>query len=228
MIGLYTNEEFETAKHKDLLKCKCYQCDTEYLTTKHIIKMALADKNPNSKKNCYCSKKCISDALRKKIEFACNNCGKSITRIPHQATAYKNHFCSHSCNASFQNKNKTCGTRRSKLEIYLEEQLTKYYPELTILYNCKDVINSELDIYIPSLKLAFELNGIFHYEPIFGINKLSTIQNNDSRKFQACLEHNISLCIINTSKVTYNKPKVFKKYLDIIIGIVNDNLFTSS
>jgi len=42
------------------------------------------------------------------------------------------------------------------------------YPDLVIHFNKKDAINSELDIYIPSLKLAFELNGIFHYEPIFG------------------------------------------------------------
>lgn len=63
-----------------------------------------------------------------------------------------------------------------------------------------------MDIYIPVLSLAFELNGIFHYEPIYGEGKLLSIQNNDDRKFQACLEHDIELCIINSSEQkTVNK-----------------------
>ena len=79
------------------------------------------------------------------------------------------------------------------------------YPNLEIHYNRKDAINSELDIYIPELELAFELNGIFHYEPIYGAEKLQQIQNNDDRKFQACLEKGISLCIIDTSSLKYFK-----------------------
>jgi len=72
------------------------------------------------------------------------------------------------------------------------------------------------------LKLAFELNGIFHYEPIYGPKKLSSIQNNDHRKFQACAEAGISLCIIDTSGQTYFKESTSQKYLDIIISIVRD------
>ena len=87
----------------------------------------------------------------------------------------KNNFCSRSCSATFNNKNKTYGTRRSKLEVFLEKELIKLYPDLLFHFNRKDTINSELDIYIPSLKLAFELNGIFHYEPIYGDNKLSPL-----------------------------------------------------
>lgn len=88
----------------------------------------------------------------------------------------------------------------------------------------KDAINSELDIYIPSLKLAFELNGIFHYEPIYGQDKMNQIQNNDNRKFQACLEHGIELCIIDSSKLTYFKPANAQKYLDIITQVINSKV----
>ena len=80
-----------------------------------------------------------------------------------------------SCAATYNNKNKTHGTRRSKLECFIEKKLSELYPDLTIHYNQKDTINSELDIYIPSFKLAFELNGIFHYEPIYGEEKLNQI-----------------------------------------------------
>jgi hypothetical protein len=143
-----------------------------------------------------------------------------VTRTP------KN-FCSRSCSATYNNTHKTKGNRRSKLEKWLEEQLTVLYLELEILYSNKTTINSELDIYIPSLKLAFELNGIFHYEPIYGEDKLNQIQNNDNRKFQACLEKGIELCIIDTSQHKYVKPSTSQKYLDIITHLVNSKLESS-
>ena len=136
----------------------------------------------------------------------------------------KNHFCTKSCAATFNNTHKKTGTRRSKLEKWIEEQLTSLYPNLAFKFNKKDDINSELDIFIPSLKLAFELNGVFHYEPIFGKQLLEKMENNDQRKLQACLERGIELCIIDTSKQTYFKPHTSQKYLDIIINIINAKL----
>lgn len=151
-------------------------------------------------------------------------CGQSCFKRYKDYKKTKNHFCSHSCAATFNNQNKTHGTRRSKLEIYLEKQLIILYPDLEFHFNRKDAINSELDIYIPSLKLAFELNGIFHYEPIYGKEKLASIQNNDGRKFQACIEKEIELCIIDSSALSYFKETNAKKYLDIITNLVNQRL----
>lgn len=98
------------------------------------------------------------------------------------------------------------------------------FPNLDTKYNQKDAINSELDIYVPSLNLAFELNGIFHYEPIYGKDKLTSTKNNDGRKFQACLEKKIELVIIDTSGQKYFKEKTSQKYLDIIEQIINQKL----
>lgn len=117
---------------------------------------------------------------------------------------------------------KKIGIRRSKLEIYLEKRLSFLYPNLKILYNDKAAINSELDIYISSLQLAFELNGIFHYEPIYGNKKLNQTQNNDERKFQACAENGISLCIIDTSQQKHFTEKSSQKYLKIICDIIDE------
>lgn len=156
-----------------------------------------------------------------KIEISCTNCGKKYKTRPSQAVRSKNHYCSRSCSATYNNKNKTHGTRRAKLEIWLEDQLIELYPDLEIHFNRKDTIGSELDIYFPTLNLAIELNGIFHYEPIYGEKKLNQIQENDQNKFQACQSHGISLCIIDTSGQKYFKPKTSQKYLDIIIDILN-------
>lgn len=131
-------------------------------------------------------------------------------------------FCTQSCFAKYHNAHKTWGTRRSKLEGWLEENLRGLYPELDIHCNRTDAIQGELDFYFPGLKLAFELNGIFHYEPIYGgPEKLTQIQNNDARKMAACLERGIELCVVDTSQADYFKPKVAEKFLGIVRGVLD-------
>jgi hypothetical protein len=155
------------------------------------------------------------------VDIPCDHCNKLFTKKHSYMKKSDRHFCTHSCAAIYNNTHKTKGNRRSKLEEWLEEQLTMLYPDLEIWYSDKTTINSELDIYIPSLNLAFELNGIFHYEPIFGEDKLSQIQNNDDRKFQACIEHGIELCIMDTSSQKRFKPSTSQKFLDIILNIIH-------
>jgi len=84
-----------------------------------------------------------------------------------------------------------------------------------------------LDIYIPSLNVAIELNGIFHYEPIYGVDKLGKIQDNDISKSKACIDNQIDLCTIDTSGQKYFKPKTSQKYLDIITNIIKERSSTS-
>lgn len=189
----------------------CKQCNIKYEKTEKVFKQ-------KKSANKFCSLKCLGLSIRNKIKCACKNCNKEFEKHPNQIKKSKtgNQFCSKSCSATYNNKHKTTGNRRSKLEVYLQEKLTILFPNLEILYNYKDAINSELDIYIPSLKLAFELNGIFHYEPIYGQEKLNQIQNNDHRKFTACAENGISLCIIDTSYLKYFKEQNCLKYLNII------------
>lgn len=159
--------------------------------------------------------------------LTCKQCNKII---PYKKAAQKkaelkkgakHSFCNQSCAASYHNTHKTHGTRVSKLERWMAEKLTSLFPSLEIHYNRKDAINSELDIYIPSMKLAFELNGPFHYEPIFSEEQLKSIQNNDQRKLQACLERGIELCVIDTSKHSYVKESTCKPYLDIVLKIID-------
>ena len=228
MKPLYSEHEFKHAKSNDKLLCKCYQCSKPFYKIKHEIVKFLNGTNVTGTIQ-FCSNKCRFKSRKNQITLNCTNCNKTFDKHPNQIKKSKsgNHFCSSSCSASYNNKNKKHGTRRSKLEKWLEEQLTLLYPNLNIHFNRKDTIDSELDIYFPSLNLAIELNGIFHYEPIYGKDKLNQIQENDISKSKACHDLKIDLCTIDTSSQKYFKPKSSQKYLDIIINIVNERMLTS-
>jgi len=222
MIPLYSNDEFNSAKTTDKLPVKCIICDKTFYKLKRVIQRIKYEYLSYTSN--YCSSECQGVDMYKSIKINCTNCQIEVIKQPSQLKSVKNPFCSQSCAATYNNLHKTHGTRRSKLEIWLEQKLIQLYPKLNILYCDKTAINSELDIYIPSLNIAFELNGIYHYEPIHGQNKLNQVQNNDNRKFQACLENNIELVIIDTSSLKYYKEQNCIKYLDIISKIINIKL----
>ena len=219
MKPLFTNEEFIAARKIDKLPCECYSCGQVFYKDKHTISKVFRKVKGHSGK--FCSKECQIKTIRTSIHTNCAYCNKPITVEPNQVRRSKNNFCSRSCLAYYHNKNKTHGNKRSKLEIYIENQLTQLYPNLHIDYNKTSAIGSELDIYIPSLNIAFELNGIFHYEPIYGVNTLEKIQKRDISKSKACHDAKIDLCIIDTSGQKYFKESTSKKYLDIITNIIN-------
>jgi hypothetical protein len=98
------------------------------------------------------------------------------------------------------------------------------YPDIHFQFNRKSVIKSELDIYIPSLKLAFELNGIYHYLPIHGNEKLASIQKNDALKAQACQKQHIEFYSIDTSKQKSFKELSSKSFLLTIVDVINKKL----
>lgn len=207
---------------KNDIELVCEQCGRIFRRTKAFIHSAVTKHEGRT----FCSLRCtgLAKTVRGTQTVECEWCKHSFIKHVSQIKATKHNFCSCSCAASYKNAHKTTGTRRSKLEMWLEEQLHTLYPNLEILFNRKEAINSELDIYFPILNLAFELNGIFHYEPIYGPEKLVSIQTNDHRKFAACAEKGIELCILDVSAMTYFKPAKGQRFLEIIISIVNAKL----
>jgi hypothetical protein len=199
----------------------CEHCGKKFLRENKDINQTI-----KKGRKTFCSYKCfcLHETIRQKL--ICPICGKEFERVPFEIKKSKSglSFCSRSCGGKYNSVHKMTGTRVSKLEVWLQQKLPEIYPDLEFHFNRKDAIVSELDIYIPSLKLAFELNGIFHYEPIHGSEKLTQIQNNDQRKFAACLENGISLCIIDSSSLKYFKEQNVIKYLNIITNIINNSI----
>ena len=101
----------------------------EFYKTKLKIKNALNPSRPHDVLK-YCSINCANDAKRTKIDHVCTNCGTTIKRTLMIINRTPNHFCSSSCSAKYSNTHKKYGTRRSKLEMYIESTLTELYPNL--------------------------------------------------------------------------------------------------
>ena len=158
-----------------------------------------------------------------KPDSICGACGKNIAKVNSIVTKRKSKkiFCSKKCELSFNTKYKRYGGKRSYLEIFIEKQLDVKYPTLKIQYNKKTLIDSELDIYIPTLKIGIEINGIYHYKPIYGESKLKYIKKNDRRKLYECKKRNVKLFIVNTNRW---KKRTDEDYLNDVIKIINKGL----
>ena len=125
-------------------------------------------------------------------------------------------FCSRSCGVKYNNKNKTTGTCRSKLEFYVCERISQDYPDLRI-QACSIVCGWEIDIYLPDHKLGFEIQGIFHREPIFGQERLDSAQKNDKLKKQACRLNKIKLYQIDDNYKRFTIANGEEFYLQYIL-----------
>lgn len=220
MLPLYTQQQYDNAKGTDKLPCECKGCTKTFYKQKRVIRRSLVGEGYNT--GDYCSQICVGQSTKTKQTFSCVQCSTVFEKMASQVG--KNNFCGKSCAATYNNKHKKFGTRTSKFELYCQGRLVVDFPQLDFLFNNKEAIESELDIYIPALRLAFELNGIVHYEPIYGTDKFERIKNNDIQKVIACYQHGIELAILDTSKLTYNKESRYIPYYNHIHTIIEKNL----
>ncbi len=205
MKPLFDINELNNFKANEKLPLECENCNNVFYSIRKEVRKSL--NNHRSVKLKYCSRKCTDEKKYKRIECICKNCNKSIIKNPSDLLSV-NIFCSQSCAATYNNKNKKYGIRRSKMEIFIEDMLKKDFPDLEFLFNSKKIINSEIDIYIKNFNLGIEINGILHYKPIYGEDKFNSQKKNDENKIKICNENNIELHIIDISHI--NKFSIIK------------------
>ncbi len=159
----------------------------------------------------------------------CVTCNAEVKRYASLIPKNGNVFCNNSCAAIWKNKNRDQAIpTRSKLEKWLEMQLNNKFTELTILFNKTTHIGMELDIHIPTLNLAFEINGVFHYEDVFKNGLLVRRLELDAKKRQLCLDNKITLIEIDTREQKYFTDKSSQKYLDIITNKIKESLVNTN
>jgi hypothetical protein len=208
------NKEFLISEKNKNKKNKCSNCPKQerkiktnkslYVNCKECKTLFISKANRK-----YCSVFCKTQSV-KKYHKICKKCN-----IEYKAETKKSKFCSRSCRSLFLElhtyaHNKS-GLSRSKIEKYVEDRLLTDFSDLKIIFNDKNTIGSELDIYIPELRMAFELNGVFHYIPIYGKDTLEKIQNRDKNKNIICEQIGIELITINLGDCNFSKT--YAKYI---------------
>mgnify|MGYP003590055659 CR=1 FL=1 len=98
---LYDKRKFNNTGSKDLLDINCHQCKKEFELTKHQIQTAW---RRSTNKILYCGMTCAAASVSKeKVQVDCQQCNKTFHKNKREFNNSKNHFCSLSCAASYNN-----------------------------------------------------------------------------------------------------------------------------
>ena len=212
-----SEKHFDSLKQRDTFELKCRVCHKKFKQTKGVILRSFKLGYTAG----FCSRNCSNKFKINRVSTFCEECKKSIIVAKAQIKRYNHTFCSYSCNARYRNKNKNFGYIRSKIEVYIENKIKETFPKLELNPNERDLLSGlELDYYFPKLKLAIELNGITHYEPIYGVDRLTRSQDSDKRKMFLCAEKGVELAVINIAMF----KNFSQKCRDVIWNEVNQLL----
>lgn len=110
----YNEETFKKTKSRDLLEITCIVCKENFELTKHQLQ---TNWRRSTNKILFCSKTCNATFKTiEKVTTNCNHCDKEFLKDQKDLKRSENHFCSKSCAASFNNKNRTEESRNKQKE----------------------------------------------------------------------------------------------------------------
>ena len=197
---------------------ECPQCGVKFVP-RHSAVWKL--KNGLTKK-LFCSRACRVKNYQRRITMPCKICGKSVTRLlsEHRKSKSGNIFCSPECGTIWSNYMGKKFHTRSALEVAVEEQLRKDFPDLEVICGSNSAIGAELDIYFPGKKVAIEIHGAYHYYPVRGDwAKFMKTLRNDARKLRMAKDAGIKLYVLNASKL--RGKRAFDSYYSQIASLVS-------
>lgn len=182
----------------------------------------------------FCSIKCRQEFNKNSVQIVdCPQCKKAflpLYRATKLNTKYGS-FCSKSCRMKFYNKNVKIAKSRNKSrpEDLIEQKIKSDFCNLIIKRQDRETLPSELelDIYIPEIKLAIEINGPVHYMPIYGEERLTLVKNKDATKHLEAYHLGISLLTIDVSYWQSKKTQDIKSeeaYQTIIKPLINEKI----
>lgn len=214
----FDQSQFNSGNYKDYITVYCDECNNSFKKKYSFIKYSITHK---ADATAFCSLTCRSAfKSRPREEYQCETCSIKFMR-PIYGRDSKQKFCNQSCAATYNNIHKCYGFRRSKLEKFIENELSALYPNLEILYNDRKLLGLEIDISIPSLKLAIEINGPTHYFPIYGQSIYDKIKAKDTLKAQHCLDKQIRLTVIDVTDMKVHNLKQSRVYLKQICDLIS-------
>lgn len=146
----------------------------------------------------------------KHTDLRCIKCGKKFNTVLCNGRYLRKIYCPGCSGKSGQ----------SNIENEIFEYIQKLLPNTVILHNDKTLIGKELDIYIPSEKLAIEINGVNWHS--FG----TTFPNNIHREDKDKTKHydKYKLCEAKGVKLLQFTDIIINKKLNLVKSIIKDNL----
>jgi len=168
-------------------------------------------------KSTSCSKKCHSSGLKKPlVTLLCKHCGISFQRKGHEVrrNSSENYFCSVKCLCLWNNKTGKALSKR--INTKPEQETKRLLRSLKVKYisNFKVIYKSSVkfyDIFIPSLNLLIEVDGIYWHAKELKMSQMNDTQQhnrkNDKLKNKIAKNMGYKLVRIWEDEITIQKIK---------------------